>query len=137
MLTKALVIRLKKSEFTRHVSILATGILLAQAIGLAVAPLVTRLYDPADYALLALFIAIVSSIAPAVAGSYDIAVAVTKEEKVSSDLLVLAFWTAGAATLIVLTIFVLAQQSLKELLNAESLGYWCCLYCAKVLRQPA
>jgi O-antigen/teichoic acid export membrane protein len=120
----ALFRRIKKSEFARHVRILATGTLLAQVISLAASPFLTRLYGAESYAVLALFSAIVGTIAPAAAFCYDTAVVIAKEEKDGDGLLVLSIWAAGAISLLMLLVFTLGQQPLKAFLSAGSLGLW-------------
>ncbi len=55
--------RLKpKSEFSRNVLTLITGTSIAQAIPIAISPILTRLYTPEDFGVLALYIAIFSII---------------------------------------------------------------------------
>ena len=49
-----------KSEFTRNVLTLMTGTTIAQAIPIAINPILTRLYTPEDFGVFALFIAITS-----------------------------------------------------------------------------
>ncbi len=124
MFASALIQRIRKSEFARHVGTLATGSLLAQFIALAASPFLTRLYGPESFAVLALFMAIVATIAPVASGRYDVAIVVARDEKDSDGLLALSLWVVGAISLLMLLILALGQQSLKEFLNAESLGFW-------------
>jgi len=116
--------RVRNSEFARHVSTLATGTLLAQIIGLLAGPIVTRLYAPENYAVLALFTAIISTIAPAASGCYGMAVVIAKDEEDGNGLLVLALWLAGVVSLLILLVFTLGHRHLKQLLGADSLGIW-------------
>ena len=46
------------SSFTKNVLTLMTGTTVAQAIPIAISPILTRIYTPSDFGLLALFIAI-------------------------------------------------------------------------------
>lgn len=112
------------SEYARSVRLLATGTLFAQLIGLAASPILTRLYSPADFAVLAIFGAIVSSISAAACGRYDIAVIVAKEETDANLLLSLSFWVAALVSLLMFSAIFLAEDSFRLLLKAESLGYW-------------
>ena len=52
-----------KSEFTKNVLTLMTGTTIAQAIPIAISPILTRIYTPEDFGVFALYIAIVSFIA--------------------------------------------------------------------------
>jgi len=47
-----------KSDFSHNVLTLMTGTTVAQAIPLAISPILTRIYTPHDFGLLALFISI-------------------------------------------------------------------------------
>jgi len=116
--------RIQNSEFVRHVGTLATGSLLAQVVSLAASPIIARLYDPNSYAVLALFMAIVSTIAPAASGRYEIAIVVAKNDQDSDALVVLSLWFAGGISLVMLLMCVLGEHQLKGLLNADSLGLW-------------
>ena len=44
-----------KSSFTRNVLTLMSGTTIAQAIPLAISPILTRIYSPEDFGVLALF----------------------------------------------------------------------------------
>lgn len=79
--------RIRQSQYARNVGTLATGTLIAQAIGIAASPILTRLYSPESFATLALFMAIVSSLAPGVSGRYEIAIVVAKNPRDSQSLL--------------------------------------------------
>ena len=48
----------KISEFTKNVLTLSIGTTLAQALPIAVSPILTRIYSPDDFGILALFISI-------------------------------------------------------------------------------
>ena len=52
-----------KSDFFRNVVTLMTGTTIAQAIPIAISPILTRIYTPEDFGLYALFIALASIIA--------------------------------------------------------------------------
>ena len=71
--------RLRSSNFIRQVSTVALGSLGAQIIALLGTPIITRLYSPNDFALLALITAVASIFAPIAAGRYETAVVVAKK----------------------------------------------------------
>ncbi len=47
-----------KGEFTRNVLTLMTGTTIAQAIPIAISPILTRIYTPQDFGVYALFVSI-------------------------------------------------------------------------------
>ncbi len=119
-----LIKRIKNSEFARHVGVLATGSFLAQIIGLAASPILSRLYGPASYAALAMFMALVSAVLPAASGRFDIAVVVAKDDADSNGLLVLSIYAAGVISILMLIVFTIGQKPLMNFLHANSLGFW-------------
>ena len=63
-----------KSDFVKNVITLVTGTALAQAIPLAVSPILTRIYSPEDFGILALFLGISSVFSVVVTGRYEFAI---------------------------------------------------------------
>ena len=63
-----------KSELVRNILILMTGSTIAQAIPIAISPLLTRLYTPEDFGILALYISIASILAVIISMRYEIAI---------------------------------------------------------------
>ena len=68
------VVRPPASASTRHVLTLLTGSGLAQAIALAVSPLLTRLYAPGQFGLFALYLSVVALLAVVATGRYELAI---------------------------------------------------------------
>ena len=123
--------RLNKSLFIRHVSVLASGAFLSQVITFSASPLLTRLYAPSEFAVLALFTAIVSSFSAAAGGRYDIAVVVAKEEKEAHELVYLSFWVALSTSILLFSVFHFRPFLLWKIFEAKSLGSW--LYVAPLM----
>ena len=63
-----------KSEFSRNVLTLMTGTTIAQAIPIAVSPILTRLYTPEEFGVLAIFISITAIFASIINGRYELAI---------------------------------------------------------------
>ena len=61
-------------KFARNVATLSLGTALAQSLGIALAPLLTRLYSPADLGALGLFMSFVSVAAVAISLSYELGI---------------------------------------------------------------
>jgi O-antigen/teichoic acid export membrane protein len=78
----------RRSEYVAGVAKLATGAALAQAIGLAAAPVITRLYTPADYGVYASFAALAAIAGTAAALRYDLAVVLPERDEEAA-------WTVG------------------------------------------
>ncbi len=68
-----------KSEFSRNVLTLMTSTTIAQAIPLAISPILTRLYTPSDFGIFALYMSISSIISVVVTGRYELAIMLPKK----------------------------------------------------------
>ena len=103
---------------------LATGTALAQALPMAASPLLTRLYTPADFGMLAVFLAVVSSLAPASCGKYEVALVVPGADEEGRRLLRVAVrWCLGAS-LALLAFLMVGQQALLAAIEGPSLSGW-------------
>jgi O-antigen/teichoic acid export membrane protein len=95
-------------RFIRDVLKLASGTLAGRLILLAALPLLTRLYTPEDFALLAVYMALVGTIGVAACLRLEIAIPLAESETDAADLLALALlatlavaFLLGAAALLV------------------------------------
>ncbi|QOL52272.1 lipopolysaccharide biosynthesis protein [Massilia litorea] len=98
---------LVKGEFNRNVLTLMTGTGLAQLIPLGVTPILSRLYNPEQFGVFALFTATVSSLAAVVTGRYELAIMLPRKNAdainvaalsiaicfITSTILLIAAWT--------------------------------------------
>lgn len=71
---------ISQSRLLRNILIVATGTAGAQAITMAFAPIITRLYGPEAFGLLGTFIAILAVLAPMVALTYPTAIVLPKSD---------------------------------------------------------
>lgn len=70
-----------KSGFLKNVGILMFGTAFAQVIGVAVTPLLTRIYEPEHFGILNLIVSIVAVLVSVTSLKYDQAVVVAKEHQ--------------------------------------------------------
>lgn len=113
-----------KSEFSRNVLTLATGTTIAQAIPIAISPILTRLYTPEEFGILALFLSIVAILGSFINGKYDLAIMLPKDEIEALGLIKLSLFIAISLSLIILTIIVLLKKQIANLLNEPSIENW-------------
>lgn len=114
--------KLTNSKFVRNVAIVATGTAGAQAITMAFAPIITRLYGPEAFGLLGTFMAILAIATPIAALTYPIAIVLPKSD---TDAVGLAKLSAGLAFVMasLLTILILfIGDGLAALLNLQSIA---------------
>ena len=80
-----------KSEFSRNVLTLMTGTTIAQAIPIAISPILTRIYTPKDFGLYALFISIAFILASVANGRYELAIMLPKKDEDAINIFALGF----------------------------------------------
>jgi O-antigen/teichoic acid export membrane protein len=72
---------LPKGRFARSVAVVTAGSALGQGLVVASAPLLTRLYTPVDFGVLAVYGSIVSLVAVAASLRYELAIALSRHDK--------------------------------------------------------
>lgn len=111
-----------RGEFSRGVLAIATGTGIAQIIVIASAPIVTRLYAPADYGVFSVATAIMTILIAVTCLRYEFAVPLPEADETAANVVALAFLVnigMSAASFIVLGI---AGASILTLLGAVALG---------------
>jgi lipopolysaccharide exporter len=114
----------EKGSFISHVATLVTGTAISQAITFAAMLVLTRLFAPDDFGLLALFMTIVSLLAALGGGRYELAIMLPEEDREAANVF-------HAATLVltgicVLSFFAIAffHARLAGILGEPSVDSW-------------
>lgn len=113
-----------KSTYARNVITLMTGTAFAQALPIAVSPILTRLYTPADFGVFAIYMAIASILGVLVTGRYELAILIPKQDR---DAIHIAALSAGLSVVIsgLLFLVVIAfNQPIAQLLGSPELSAW-------------
>ncbi|MQT75613.1 MULTISPECIES: lipopolysaccharide biosynthesis protein [Pseudomonas] len=111
--------RLTKSGFVRNVAIVATGTAGAQAIAIAFAPIITRMYGPEVFGSMGTFIAILEIISPFAALSYPIAMVLPKNDSDAIALGKLSLSIALFTSLITAMILALFKEPIVNTFNLQ------------------
>ena len=94
------------NKAARAAGVLVGGTAIGQLISVIALPIITRLYSPADFTVLAVFNGLLLIIAMAAAGRFDIAIPLPDSDEEAANLLVLSvlcsLFTALATALILL-----------------------------------
>jgi len=83
-------LKILKSEFVKNSVTLMSGTTIAQAINFLLSPILTRLYTPEDFGLLATFMAITSIIGSVSCLRYEMAILLPKDDKDSVNTIALS-----------------------------------------------
>ena len=103
-----MILRFLHSSFAKGVLVLAGGTAAAQALGVLVAPVITRLYDPEHFAILAFYTSVLGILSAVSSLKYDVAIPLPGTNRASASLLVLScvvvLFLATASSLVILAI---------------------------------
>lgn len=124
---------LPRASFVRNVGVLAGGTAAAQAIGVLVLPVITRLYTPADFSILAVYASILGIVAGVACLRLEIAIPLPELDEDAANLLAVALLCSTAFSLLA-TLFVwwvpdhivnaVSQPGLRPFLWMIPLGIW-------------
>lgn len=116
--------KILKSEFNRNVLTLASGTTISQAIPVLVSPILTRLYKPEDFGILALFISITSIISVVSMGRYELAIMLPEKHEDAINVAALAFIINFLVSIVSFVIIIILHKPIIKILNADKLSFW-------------
>ncbi|MBY0145116.1 lipopolysaccharide biosynthesis protein [Neobacillus niacini] len=116
------IIELSKKPFIRNVLIMATGTAAAQAVSMALSPIITRLYGPEAFGLLGAFTAVIGIISPIAALTYPIAVVLPKSDNDAKGLIRLSIYISACFAMIVAITLIVLKQPIVRMFNIESIA---------------
>ncbi|UTH76472.1 lipopolysaccharide biosynthesis protein [Chromobacterium sp. IIBBL 290-4] len=127
-------LRLPKSGFLRHILTLVTGAAVAQVVPLLASPLITRLYDPHEVGIQAVYVSWMSTLAVLATARYEMAIVLPASEKQASNLMGLSIlFSTALAMLIVLLVLSGGHAHIAAHLGAPELEPWLALLPLSVL----
>ena len=103
---------------------LVSGTSAAQLIPLAIAPILTRLYSPEDYGILAIFGSIVAVLTAVAAGRYTVAVMLPDNDRDAVQVTGLALFLAAVVSALLLLLVPVTLGFLGGLGMIHDLGNW-------------
>lgn len=128
-----LIKRIKSSHFAKSVAILFSGTVIAQAIPIAVSPVLTRIYRPDEFGLLAIYVACVTVLSVIATMRFELAITLPDNHLDAANLVIL---TLKVCTLISALLFIpitLFGRDITVALGHEQLALWLYLLPLSVL----
>jgi len=101
-----------------------TGATIAQAIPVAISPILTRIYTPEDFGVLALFMAITSIFGSIASGRYELAIMLPKKDEDAINIFALGFIITSFISFLLLVLVLLFNDYFTKLLNNNEIGIW-------------
>lgn len=114
--------QLTKSKFVRNVVLVASGTAGAQAITMALSPIITRLYGPEAFGLLGTFMATLGVVTPIAALAYPIAIVLPKSDDDAKGLAKLSFRIALVIALAFSLILLIVGEQIATVLGMQAIA---------------
>lgn len=111
-----------RKGFAGDVLTLVTGTTLAQVLVVLASPVLTRLFSPADFGLLAIFTSITKVLSTIACLRYEFAIMLPEEERDAVNLLALCITIVTGISLICLPLFIVFEPVIVAALNAPGLA---------------
>jgi len=111
-----------RSGFVRNVLLVMTGTAIAQAIGFAVSPVISRLFSPAAFGVFGSFNAVASAVGTVVTLQYSQAILLPKENGDAFNVLVLSCLVAVLVSGLCLVACLIVPASVNSLMKTT--GMW-------------
>lgn len=121
---------LPQSIYARNVLTLMTGTTLAQAIPIAISPILTRLYSPEEFGRFALYMAVTMIASVLVTGRYELAILLPRQDRDALHIAALAITLSLVISAVLLLIVLFFAHPIAALLGDAALAPW--LYWAPV-----
>ncbi|MDE9435963.1 oligosaccharide flippase family protein [Xenorhabdus bovienii] len=113
-----------KNKSSRNILTLITGSTIAQAIPIAISPILTRLYTPEDFGTLALFTSLVTIFSVISTGRYEFAIILPKKESNAANIAALSLGIVSIISIMILIIILLTHNKIILFLNNPQIGPW-------------
>jgi lipopolysaccharide exporter len=116
--------KLPTGGFARNVVTLMTGTTFAQALGILVAPILTRLYGPGDYGVAALYGSILGIFTVVACWRYELAIVLPEKDKDAANVFALSILICFGMATLTLVLVALFRIQVANLLGAPELAPW-------------
>ena len=113
-----------KSDFAKNVVTLMTGTTISQAIPIAISPILTRIYTPKDFGVLALFIGLTSILSIIATGRYELAIMLPKKEDSALHIATLAMLISFFISIFMFIIVFAFNEEIVLLLKNKDISMW-------------
>jgi len=120
----SLIKKIKSSEFLRDVNILVIGTIISQGVAILAIPILSRIFNPNDYGLLALFSSVLAITANIVTLSYPIRIILPKTDFESQQVVLISiFFSVGIGFCLLLLSYLLPSKFINSF-GLGTLGKW-------------
>ncbi len=125
--------KIKLSEYTKNVATLLSGTTIAQGLALLFSPVISRLYTPDDFAVLALYMGILKVVQIVATGRYEFALVLPAKNTEAANVQALTLGLTTFTAILSLIIFYPLNKNFGVWLNNEKISKWMFLLPLSVL----
>lgn len=119
---KNIAVRLRKSHFVKNILIVMSGTAVAQIIGFALTPIISRLFSPSDFGIFGSFTSVATIIAAGVTLQYTQAIMLPKEKEEAIHIFVLSCLCTIVIAFLCLIFCIFVPETLNGLMKTK--GIW-------------
>jgi O-antigen/teichoic acid export membrane protein len=101
-----------------------TGTTIAQAIPIAISPILTRIYTPEDFGVFALYMSIASIIAAVATGRYELAIMLPKKDEDAVNIVVLSIGISFMISVFCFLIIYIFNSDISSLFENSEISTW-------------
>jgi len=113
-----------KTEYSRNILTLMSGTMLAQAIPIAISPILTRLYSPSDFGTFALYFALAVLFGSLVAGRYELSILIPKQDESARQIVLFSISISFFVSILLFIFIYINIDWLVQLLNNPDIKIW-------------
>ena len=113
-----------KSEFSKNVLTLMTGTTIAQAIPIAISPILTRIYTPEDFGVFALYMSVATLISATATARYELAIMLPKKDEDAINIMALSIIIAFIVSTITLLLVWFFNAQIVQFLGNPEISNW-------------
>ncbi len=113
-----------KNEYLKNIKTVTIGTVFAQALPIAVTPVLTRFYSPEDFGVFGFFIGIVALLSIIANAKFDVAIIQPKDDKSSEQLLKLCFFFSLCFSLLLCLIVIIFFDKLLLIADRPNFEYY-------------
>jgi O-antigen/teichoic acid export membrane protein len=114
----------RNNKFIGNTAILTIGTVIAQILQLIFYPVLSRLYTPSDFGVLATVISFTSVLGVIATGKFDSAILIAPSKQVAANLVALIIILSSIILTLSLIILLFFSESISLLFNDTELNYW-------------
>lgn len=124
MINKQYFLKYLNIPIIKNIGILAGGTAFSQLIGILALPILTRIYTPEDFTVLATFSSILALLTVVSCLRFEIAIPMPKMQEIAMQLFLLSLISVICITFLVSIILLLWEEYFNELTNSRLQGYY-------------